>query len=70
LKRRFRAGRGTPDSAGGWLRGPDTPLSGSADWLESCGEEGGGSGVIVMVMNFDSNYSKCDINTIFAHAQK
>lgn len=30
LKSRLRAGRGTPDSAGGWLRGPDTPLSGSA----------------------------------------
>lgn len=29
------AGRGTPDSAGGWQRGPDTPLSGSPEWLQS-----------------------------------
>lgn len=36
LKRRLRAGRGTPDSGGGWLRGLDTPLSRSEGWLPSC----------------------------------
>lgn len=36
LKRRLRAGRGTPDSGGGWLRGFDTPLSRSEGWLPSC----------------------------------
>lgn len=36
LKRRLRAGRGTPDSAGGWLRGFDTPLSRSEGWVPSC----------------------------------
>jgi len=36
LKRRLREGRGTPDSAGGWLRGLDTPLSMSDCWKQSC----------------------------------
>lgn len=42
LKKRLRAGRGTPDSAGGWLRGFDTPLSASKDWLPSCHRRGEG----------------------------
>lgn len=40
LKRRLRAGRGTPDSAGGWLRGFDTPLSMSEGWAVSCKHKG------------------------------
>ncbi len=36
LKSRLIAGRGTPDSAGGWLRGLKTPLSGSAGCFPSC----------------------------------
>lgn len=40
LNRRLRAGRGTPDSAWGWLRGFDTPLSRSEGWMPSCQHRG------------------------------
>lgn len=40
LKRRLRAGKGTPDSAWGWLRGFETPLSMSEGWMPSCQHRG------------------------------